>query len=401
MFSTGPNAVRHDNQFPEEAGAVLLSDCRSRYVVPFDAKQFSATPAPAEIAVHENEVPSFAGPELDRLYGTLYSSLAYFHHCDNLEGVSTYVARKNGVPTAVFLFRREGDRVRVVNEGMRLDPEEVIRFARHVFASSAFTDVVEFHAVQTEASHIPMLHQQSFCAEDFIAALPPTPQEYTSRLGPATRKNLKRHRNRLERDFPSFQYRVLERGDADERIIRQIIDFSRIRIAGKGIRFAIDEEETRRIVPVAQQAGAVLAATVDGRLCGGTIMYRFGNNCISRVNAHDPAFDAYRLGMLCCYLAVCHAIETGAERFHLGHSWYDYKTALLGEFQPFHHLALYRSPGALVRHAGTALQSAYQGYALAANRWVLHHVGQDRSLPWRMAGKALAAWRAAKRLRAR
>jgi hypothetical protein len=176
---------------------------------------------------------------------------------------------------------------------------------------------------------------------------------------------------------------------------------SRVRIMAKGKAFAIDDDEARRIVTLVRAAGAVLVATIDGRICGGTIMYRFGKNCISRVNTHDPAFDAYRLGMLCCYLAACHAIETGAERFHLGHSWYDYKTALLGEFQAFHHLALYRSPGALVRHAGSAMQVAAKGYTLAANRWVLHHAARDKSLPWRLAGKVLEAWRAAKSLRRR
>lgn len=378
-----------------------MPDGRPQYVVPFDAKQSHAVPATVEIAVHENEVPSFAGPELDRLYGTLYASLAYFHTCGDLTDVSTYVARSNGVPAAIFLFRREAGRVRVVNEGMRLDAAEVVRFARHMFASYPFTDVVEFHAVQTELRQIPLLRQQAFCAEDFIVTLPSTPQEYLARLGPATRKNLKRHRNRLERDFPSFRYCIRERSDADERDIRRIIELSRTRIETKGMPFAIDEEEIRSIVRLVQKSGALLLATIDGQAGGGTVMYRFGKNCISRVNAHDPAFDAYRLGMLCCYLAVCHAIETGAERFHLGHSWYDYKTALLGEFQPFHHVVLYRSHGALVRHAGAALHTAAKGCALTANRWVLHHAAADRSLPWRMAGQLLAAWRAAKTLRSR
>lgn len=371
------------------------------YAVPLDAKPFSAMPAPAGIVVHENAVPSFAGPELDRLYGTLYSSLAYFRHCASLDGVSTYTAHHLGVATAIFLFRREGSKIRVVNEGMCIDAAEVVRFARHMFAHDAVADVIEFHAVQTAASHIPLLRQQSFCAEDFIVVLPSTPQAYLARLGPATRKNLKRHRNRLERDFPSFRYVVRDREDADEGTIRYLIDMSRTRIAAKGMAFAIDDDEAQRIVTLVRQSGAVLVATIDGRIGGGTIMYRFGKNCISRVNAHASAFDPYRLGMQCCYLAVCHAIETGAEKFHLGHSWYDYKTALLGEFQPFHHLALYRSPAALVRHAGSALQIACKGYTLEANRWILHHAIQDDSLPWRVAGKMLAAWRAAKNLRPR
>ena len=83
-----------------------------QHVVPFDAKQSLAIPAPVEIAAYENEVPSFASSELDRLYGTLYSSLAYFHDCGGLADVSTYVAHRNGVTTAIFLFRWEAGWVR-------------------------------------------------------------------------------------------------------------------------------------------------------------------------------------------------------------------------------------------------------------------------------------------------
>ncbi|HYD60421.1 MAG TPA: GNAT family N-acetyltransferase [Noviherbaspirillum sp.] len=363
----------------------------------FDAKHFLAGSDAAEVEVYENEVPSFIGSELDRLYGTLYASLAHFHACDGLAGVSTYVARCNGTPAAVFLFHREADSVRVVNEGMRLDAAEVVRFARHMFAALPMTDVIEFHAVQTDARQIPFLHQKAFCTEDFVVNLPPSPQEYLALLGPATRKNLKRHRNRLERDFPSFCYRILERSDADECRIRRIIELSRQRIAAKHVRFGIDEEETRRIVRMVQQSGLLLLAEIDDRIAGGTIMFRFERDCFSRVNAHDPAFDDHRLGMLCNYLAICHAIETGAERFHLGHGWNDCKTALLGEVQPLHHLALYRSPGALARHAGAAVHTACKGYALTANRWVLRHARMDSSLHWRMAGQLLAALRAAKR----
>lgn len=367
-------------------------------MTPFDREPNFA--AEADIVVHENEVPPNVGPELDRLYGALYSSLTYFQSCASLAGVSTYVARRKGVPAAIFLYRREGTRLYVVNEGMRLEAAEVERFAQHMFAAADPVDMIILHAVQMETGRIALPQQRFFCAEDFIVTLPSTPQDYLARLGASTRKNLKRHRNRVDRDFPSFRHRIVERGDADERLIREIIELSRERIAGKGMSFGIDEDETRNIVKLVQRSGAVLLATIDGRLCGGTIMYRIGKHWISRVNAHDPAYDDYRLGMLCCYLAICKAIESGAEHFHLGHSWYEYKTALLGEFRTFDHVTLYRSRGALVRHAGSATKTACKGYALQINRWLVHHAETDKRFHWRMVGKMLAAWRAAKSQRA-
>lgn len=358
-----------------------------------------AVRGPVTITVRENELPSFVGPQLDRLYGSLYSSLAHFRSLGELDDMSTYVAWQDDVPIAIFLFRRDGDKVRVANEGMELDADEVVRFAQHVFATSAFADVVEFHAVKVDSVRIPLLHQRSFCAEDFIVRLPATAQDYTASLGQSTRKNLRRHRNQLERDFPGFRHDIVERSDVDERDIRHMLELSRQRMERKGLDFAIGEDEARHIVRLVQQSGALLVASIDGRCCGGSVLFRFGKDWTSRVNAHDPAFDDYRLGMICCHLAICSAIEAGAERFHLGHTWYEYKTALLGEFERFDHLALYRSPYALVRHAGTAIKTAYAGYALTANRWLLHHAGADSSPGWRAAGKLLETWRAAKRRR--
>ena len=56
----------------------------------------------------ENSVPSFVGPELDRVYQNLYSSLPTLTVYGKISaGTSTYVARRNGAIVAVLLFRRE------------------------------------------------------------------------------------------------------------------------------------------------------------------------------------------------------------------------------------------------------------------------------------------------------
>ncbi|HYD94179.1 MAG TPA: GNAT family N-acetyltransferase [Noviherbaspirillum sp.] len=350
-----------------------------------------------EVVIHDNEIPAFAGPELDRLYGTLYSSLSYFRTCGGLDGASTYAARRNDEIRALFLFRRDAHKVTVINEGMRVPAEEICRFARHMFFAYPSVRQVHFHAVQPDRGDIPMLHQRFFCSEDFITTLPATQDAFLARLGPATRKNLKRHRNRLERDFPDFCYRVHERGDATEADIRTILELNRQRMAVKGMATYINEEEAQSIVRLVQCCGAALVATIGGRICGGTLMYRIGENHLSKVNAHDPAYDDYRLGMLCCYLAISEAIACGARHFHLGHTHYDYKTALLGQWQRFDHIAIYRSPLALLGSGRDALKIARDGYKLRATRWFTDNANRKHSVPWRLARKLLEVRRTTKR----
>jgi len=353
----------------------------------------------AEISVYEDHVPDFAGPALDRLYGILYSSLSYFRTCGDLADVSTYVARREGIVSAIFLFRREEATIRVLNEGMRLPSDELARFVRHIFAAYPESRAIVCHAVQVNGGKLPFVHHRSFCAEDFIVRLPQTQEAYIARLGPATRKNIKRHKNRLERDFPSLQWHVQNGREADEDHIRRIIDLNRMRMEKKGMRSYIDEEETKKIVRLVQQCGDVQSVMIDGRLCGGTLFYRIGRNHISKVNAHDPAYDSYRLGMICCYLAVCDAIARSAEHFHLGSTYYEYKTALLGEFEKFDHVVIYRSPILLFRRGPAAIKEILSGQALQLNRWILRNVDRDKRPLWRIARKALDAYRAMKKRR--
>jgi hypothetical protein len=356
--------------------------------------------ASAEITVYENQVPDFIGSELDRLYGTLYSSLCYFQTCGDLTGVSTYVARREGAVTAIFLFRRDDEKIVVVNEGMCLRTEEVAEFVRHVFSAFHPVGRIVFHAVKTDGGNIPFVHHRSFCAEDFIVRLPQTKEAYLARLGPATRKNIKRHKNRLERDFPSFRCRTYPGHEADEHQLRQLIELNRIRMAMKGMASFIDEEEAQRIIRLVRQCGEVLIATIDDRLCGGVIFYRIGKNHISKVIAHDLQYDSYRLGMVCCYLAICDAIARGAKHFHLGHTRYEYKIALLGEFERFDHIVVYRSARELARHGRTALKQVLAGYSLQMNRWLLQKIQHENRFFWRLARRTLNAWRTVKKRRA-
>ncbi len=359
----------------------------------------TAMPANSAIKVYRNEVPQYAMVELDRLYGALYSSSAYLRACGSIDGINTYVAWRDGKVCAVFLFIVEESTTRVVNEGMRLDRGEISRFARHVFSAYPDIGAVHFNAVQGEGPPLPFVHQRFFCAEDFIAPLPDTPAAYLASLGSATRKNIKRHKNRIERDFPSFRHRLYEGRDVDEQILRTIIELNRVRMASKNKASFIDETVTQEIIRLVRACGEVCIATIDGRLCAGTIIFRVGGSHISKVHAHDMRYDDYRLGMVCCYLAVCACIERGGTRFHFGHGRYEYKTALLGEHQTFDQLALYRSRWQVLRHAGMALKIAAGGYRLRFGHWLDQGTSQGRNVFWRATGRMLGAWRAFKQRR--
>jgi CelD/BcsL family acetyltransferase involved in cellulose biosynthesis len=316
------------------------------------------TKAEFTITHYAGQVPPFAEAELDRLYGSLFSSLAHFRVYGGAENASTYLAREGDAIVDLLLFRRHKDTIHVINEWIRLDTQDIQRFTD--FAFSAFPQVaaVVFHAVMPDIEGSTRPCQRRLASENYQAALPAGVDAYVASLGSATRKNIKRHKNKLERTFPSFALRTYVRDEVDERDLREIIRFNHARMAIKGRVSKYDEQEVQRLIRLVRERGFVTVATIDGKVCGGAITLRIGDTFVSRVNAHDPAYDEHRLGVICCFLTICECIRAGGRRYDFLWGEYEYKTALLGAHQELHDLVVYRSRWHQVSHADLALKIA-------------------------------------------
>jgi hypothetical protein len=120
------------------------------------------------ISVYENETPAFIAPELDRLYGSLFSSLMHFRIYKGADKASTYVVCDRGEALAILLFIREGRTVRVVNEGIKVGAQEISRFAEYVFDRYESVNTIAFQAVQAEIQRFSYAHHRFFFTEDFI-----------------------------------------------------------------------------------------------------------------------------------------------------------------------------------------------------------------------------------------
>lgn len=321
-------------------------------------------PAPAlrsdSIAIdcYLNEVPSFIEAELIRLYGSVFSSLAHFRVYGGIERISTYVARKGAEIACVLLFRIEGRRVCALNEIIRLDEREIARFCAYVFSAFPSVRVVSFNAVETAIRHLPFVHQRFNCSEDVALTLPDTAEAYFAQLGKATRKTIKHRLNQARKQFPSLRFEVRCSEDIDAAQVNEIVALNHARMAGKRKTSYLDDEEIDRLLRLVRAGGLVAAITIDGRTCAGTICSCVGGNYFSYVNAHDPAYDAYRLGTLCCYLTICECIARGGREFHLLWGRYEYKYLLAGRQRDLDHLDIYRSRAALWLHAGQVLRNA-------------------------------------------
>jgi len=321
------------------------------------------------IQCHDGDVPAFVGPALEKLYGNLFSSLAYYRAFGGADNASAYVVRDGKNIVCAWLFQRHRNTVRVVNEGMRVDQDDLMRFARYIFDRFPKVDVISFHAVRANLVDLPLPCQRFNCLEDMVLTLPSSAENYTAALGRSTRSYIHRYMNKLKRDFPAYEYRVFG-PEIEEHQIRHIIGLNRLRMATKGKESINDEDITRRIVQLVRECGLVGVIMIDGRICAGSINYRAGTNFFLETLAHDPAWDDYRLGTLCCYLTICECIKRGGGEYHFLWGQDAYKTRLLGVQRDLDDIVVYRSWLHMVLYGKLVMQHLWHAAVRRARIWV-------------------------------
>jgi hypothetical protein len=346
---------------------------RGSFVTAIDAATAAITPAPGEgisIQCYDHQIPSFVEAALQRLYGNLFSSMEHYRVFGGADNASTYAVFNGGTLTTVWLFRREKNHVQVLNEGILIDEQEVTRFAHHILAAYPEVDVIAFHAVQAKTHRLPFPHQRFNCLEDMVITLPRSADDYLASMGKATRSYIRRYLSKLKRDFPSFQYQVYNASEIDAQHIRTLIDFNHSRMAGKGKASINSDDTVQRIVQLAMECGMVGVVMLDGRVCAGTINFRVGDNYFLEVVAHDPAYNDYRLGTLCCFLTVCECIARGGSEYHLLWGQDEYKTRLQARQRNLDDLIVYRSRRRMLGNANTVLQNSVAKCSRQVKLWM-------------------------------
>jgi hypothetical protein len=314
------------------------------------------------VTCYENEVPSFVEAELEKLYGNVFSLLEQFRTYSGSDvPFNAYVARRGQEITTILLFTRRGSKLRVANEVIALDPQEISDFANYIFRTYPSIQVIEFHAIHTELDRLDYPFQSYDCLEDIVLELPATENEYQSQLGKNTRRNLKRYSERLYKDHPSFEFEVYEKKQIKDEYIHAIVRLNKARMAEKNKESIIDDPETARIIHMVKAYGMVGVARINNVICAGTISYRVGENYFLSVLAHEPQYDPYWIGILCCYKTIRECIARGGKEFHFLWGRYDYKFTLLAKLRALNHIVIYRSRFHYLINAATVFRVVLAG----------------------------------------
>jgi CelD/BcsL family acetyltransferase involved in cellulose biosynthesis len=147
--------------------------------------------------------------------------------------------------------------------------------------------------------------------------LPSSTDEYYRSLGKSTRKTIRGYRNRLERAFPDLKTETIVPGGRSRDIVDRLAGWKiqRFQEKGSATYWETDPGLAERTAVFLGRGGRCRITSISGREAAIHLNFRIGDTVFGYESSHDPAYDAYRLGFLTMYDAVCAAIESGATRF--------------------------------------------------------------------------------------
>jgi hypothetical protein len=266
-----------------------------------------------KVLIYEDTIPDFAERQLEVLYENIYSTLARFRVHDRPGQASTYAVTEGDTIRTLILFTRQGSEIRVLNQQIALAADEISLFCRTIFRRYAPVGVISFYAIDTalEETGFPFL---KYCAlEENVVQLPATQDEYFSGMSANFRAGLRRTQNKIRKTFPTFDIRIVANTEVTEQLVRELIEFAGARMAVKKKHAYIGEQDLDSVMRLVRSHGYLVAATVDGKLCAGSIWYAVGRRSFLHVNTHDPRFDDYMLGNQALLTGILHWIRQGGQ----------------------------------------------------------------------------------------
>lgn len=344
------------------------------------------------ISFYENELPSFVEVELERLYENVYTSLARYKIYAEVENASTYIVQKGIQIVTIFLFQMEKNEVKVLNKQIKIDEEEIIRFANAIFSRFGSINIISFYAIESNINRLTFPHQQYNCLEDIVLILPETPEKYLASLRSNTRCDVKKYIKNFEQKFPSFKFETYLKEDISEHHIREIISLTEARMAFKGKPSYICDAETKRIILLVKIYGLVGVITIDGRICAGHICYCVGTKYFMHVIGHDPQYNDYKLGIICNYFSICDSIVRGGRECRLMGGGHKYKAKFLAAPLMFDSLSVYRSRMQFLLNVRRVLKIQLRIYYGKLNRLLLASE-QKENFVHRLVAKAITCAR--------
>lgn len=298
---------------------------------------------PVTETIYPNEIPPFVDATLERLYACVYCTLRRIEAYDSLAGVSTYVRKEGATITAVILFRIDAHVVSVINQQINLPAAKMLAFCDKLFRTFADVRVIRFYGIDATLDRFAFPFQQLQSIEENIIQLPASKEKYLASLRPQFVKQILTRAAKIAQDHPSFQLQTADRGDIQEQQVTDILALAKQRMAAKGREIYSEKVDRTALMKTLKKYGHVVMATIDGRICAGSIFFSVGKRHFHTYIAHNPEYDEYMLGNQMWLAAILYSIELRGEECWLMGGARLHKSRFKAKPFAFNSITVYRS----------------------------------------------------------
>lgn len=264
-------------------------------------------------------VPSFIEQEIERLYENIYCTLGRMQVYGLEDDALTFISEYDGNITDIFIFRICGNTASVLNQQIRIAECRILYFIDTILSLFPKIKVVSFYAIDVEVDATQRLFHKWEALRENVVTLPDSRSGFDQRLSASFRYSLRNCIRKLHADFPSFNMRFFSGLDISDDDARAVIGLTSQRMAMKGKSGYLNEIDIERIIKILKKYGMLCVATIDGKICGGSLWYAVGRRYIMHIISHDPAYDRYALGNCINYHTFIYCIEQrGKECWMMG-----------------------------------------------------------------------------------
>jgi hypothetical protein len=235
---------------------------------------------------------------------------------------------KNGSLIEVLMFENRGDTTKCMNRLVCIDQNIVSEFTKFIFEN--FPAIKKIEIIYSYNNYYLNKSFIMDLSNDYIINLPSTIDDYLSELGYNTRRNIKKQKSKLQRDYPHANFITKSGVEIEKSIIDRIIQLNTDRMKHKGIVPGKEIKKNDTYI-YSQHYGVVNYIEIDGVIIAGILVYVLNKRVFGYVIAHDENFSKYDVGKICLICAIQTAIENRLSAFHLLWGDNDYKKRFLGQ----------------------------------------------------------------------
>jgi Acetyltransferase (GNAT) domain len=261
--------------------------------------------------------------KLHHLYKTPFSDIEFISifngHIKKDNCFKLFIYKESSLKNIIlFDCKKKEKTINILNNCIQLSAESIERIYRILLKEFGNIDKIYFDKILL-STNTEKKFTNGICekiSNDMIIDLPGSINAYICSLSSRTRKNLRNHQNRVQKDLPAFAISFYQKQEISFESFHKIIVLNRKRMRSMGKKSGIDDDYCKKLYKYASLYGLLSLCTNNGEIIGGAISSIIEDQAYMHVIAHENSYNKYSIGMITTIETIRCLIEKKIKQFH-------------------------------------------------------------------------------------